>query len=38
MSTTWILSANRSTATIYQSQGTGQPWTLVKTLDHPEKQ
>jgi protein required for attachment to host cells len=36
MSTTWILSANRSTATIYQSQGTGQAWTLVKTLDHPE--
>ena len=36
MPVTWILSANRVLATIYQSQGSGQEWTLVKSLEHPE--
>ncbi|MDA8059618.1 MAG: host attachment protein [Leptospirillum sp.] len=36
MSITWIVSANRTLASIYQSNGIGQKWTLLKSIDHPE--
>jgi len=36
MAITWVLVANRSKATIYQSRGPGTDWEIVKAMDHPE--
>ncbi|MBX3275257.1 MAG: host attachment protein [Sandaracinaceae bacterium] len=36
MSTTWILTAHRAGAHLYESRGAGSDWQLVEDVPHPE--